>query len=195
MNDNILMLPEHKRLSELEGIIFDREGAHLAYLASLIPVGGTIVEIGSHKGKSACFMGSALRRVKNITSKIHCVDLWTLGTDSVQASQQSLNMFTKQILDMRLSDYIVSHMEDSIEFSKKWNTPIDLLFIDGEHHYEHVHSDWENFGKWVKKDGLVCFHDYVARHPDIQKVVNNEIPKNKWRFFARVDRMFTVQRM
>ena len=36
---------------------------------------------------------------------------------------------------------------------------IDFLFIDGDHSYEGVKSDFEMFSPLVKKGGTVCFHD------------------------------------
>jgi hypothetical protein len=38
---------------------------------------------------------------------------------------------------------------------------LDVLFIDGDHRYECVLSDWINYHKFVKKNGIVAFHDIV----------------------------------
>jgi cephalosporin hydroxylase len=38
---------------------------------------------------------------------------------------------------------------------------IDFLFIDGDHTYEGVKNDWEMYSPFVKKRGLICFHDTV----------------------------------
>lgn len=43
--------------------------------------------------------------------------------------------------------------------------PVDFLFIDGDHSYEGVRLDWENFGPLVRQGGLVAFHD-ICRHSD-----------------------------
>lgn len=39
---------------------------------------------------------------------------------------------------------------------------IDFLFIDGAHTYEAVSNDWNNYKKYLAKDGLVAFHDIVG---------------------------------
>jgi predicted O-methyltransferase YrrM len=37
--------------------------------------------------------------------------------------------------------------------------PIDLLFIDGDHRYEAVRSDFLNYRRLVREGGLIAFHD------------------------------------
>jgi predicted O-methyltransferase YrrM len=38
---------------------------------------------------------------------------------------------------------------------------LDYLFIDGDHRYEGVKSDFEMYGPLVRKGGLIAFHDIV----------------------------------
>jgi predicted O-methyltransferase YrrM len=37
--------------------------------------------------------------------------------------------------------------------------PLDLLFVDGSHRYEHVKRDFELYSPLVRRGGLVAFHD------------------------------------
>jgi len=46
---------------------------------------------------------------------------------------------------------------------KDIGTPIDLLFIDGDHRYEGAKADWERFSRWMRPGGLVVMHDIVSR--------------------------------
>jgi predicted O-methyltransferase YrrM len=39
--------------------------------------------------------------------------------------------------------------------------PIDVLFIDGDHSYEGVKADFENYSPLVRPGGLIAFHDIV----------------------------------
>ena len=43
-------------------------------------------------------------------------------------------------------------------------TPVDFLFIDGNHTYEGVKRDFELYSPCVRKGGLIAFHD-IAVHP------------------------------
>jgi len=46
---------------------------------------------------------------------------------------------------------------------KKWlgKSKIDVLFIDGDHSYQGVKADFENYSPMVRKGGLIIFHDIV----------------------------------
>lgn len=47
-------------------------------------------------------------------------------------------------------------------------TDIDFLFIDGDHSYEGVQKDFEMYSPFVKKGGIISFHDIVIseKHHD-----------------------------
>jgi len=42
---------------------------------------------------------------------------------------------------------------------------LDFLFIDGDHSYEGVKTDFELYSPLVKKGGIIGFHD-IAKHPE-----------------------------
>ena len=44
--------------------------------------------------------------------------------------------------------------------------PVDLLFIDGDHSYDGVRSDYEAYGRLVRPGGLIAFHDIVPGAPE-----------------------------
>ncbi len=46
--------------------------------------------------------------------------------------------------------------------------PIDLLFIDGDHAYEGVKQDWEQYSALVRPGGMVVFHDIAGNYDDTQ---------------------------
>lgn len=47
--------------------------------------------------------------------------------------------------------------------------PFDFLHIDGNHDYEAVRSDWENYSPMVRPGGLVALHDLLT--PGVSRVV------------------------
>ncbi len=42
--------------------------------------------------------------------------------------------------------------------------PLDFLFIDGDHSYQGVLRDFQMYSPFVRKEGLVAFHDIVPDH-------------------------------
>jgi len=69
-------------------------------------------------------------------------------------------------------EIIFIHGESSV-VSKIWDTPIDLLFIDGAHHFEGIKRDTESWWPKVKKGGVALFHDYEGMNaPDISKYLD-----------------------
>ena len=43
---------------------------------------------------------------------------------------------------------------------------LDFLFIDGDHRYEGVRSDFETYVSLMRPGGIIAFHDIVAPRPD-----------------------------
>jgi cephalosporin hydroxylase len=56
-----------------------------------------------------------------------------------------------------------SHHAATYERVKAWldGDQLDFLFIDGDHSYEGVKSDYETYGPLVRTGGLIAFHDIV----------------------------------
>jgi len=207
-NNKLLELPNKETLRSIEGAILDVEGEHLAYMASLVPNNGIVVELGSYKGKSACYIGSALKYCEKKNVFLHCVDLWTKGDINKQYSVtnplrnygvmyhslRAHKKFNSQTTRVGITDLIVTHMIDTTELSKSWDKPIDFLFIDANHLYEGVHADWENWNGFVKKGGYVAFHDYKKLWKDVQRVVDTEVDYEKWERFAQVISLCTIKK-
>ncbi len=93
----------------------------------------------------------------------------------------SLCLSEKEMLELGMhAGTIAAHMQfskgltnvtqlrgDSRSFDfKKLNRKFDLIFIDGDHHYEFIKSDTENVFRYLVHDkSMVVWHDY-GFHPD-----------------------------
>lgn len=113
--------------------------------ASKLHNGAVIVEIGVANGKTAATFLCAIDGKKIAYTG---VDNWSLTGNYEQVKNQldSLNIpHTLVVADSR---------------TLAWDTPIDLLLIDGGHEESCVKPDCEHWVHWVKPGGLVMFHDY-----------------------------------
>jgi predicted O-methyltransferase YrrM len=66
------------------------------------------------------------------------------------------------------------------DFSPYFNK-MDIVFIDGAHHYNTVKSDSENALKMAKPDGIIIWHDFAiyGDYNDVTRAVLDCIPSDK----------------
>jgi len=196
---DLLITPQHKDVLSLDGPISSDEGAHLAYLASQIPQGGTVVEIGTNEGKSASFIAFGLRHAGNITAKVHCVDLWSLGGPTQQHNYRDPHKQAKFEANrdrLGLNGVLIAHRAESTQFAKTWTEAIDLLFIDAGHTYEALHADYDAWNGFVPVGGFIAFHDYMDMWPGVKRVLDEEVfPDLRWRHWQTVYRLKSARRV
>lgn len=126
----------------------------------------TIVEVGNyHGGTLSYWMRFAQPGSKIITIDSFCytghpsetqnlINLWQGWTsESITLENFVTPSNDPQFLKM-FGPYIASVSENKF---------IDFLFIDGDHSYEGVKSDFINYGKYVRSGGIIALHDINAR--------------------------------
>jgi predicted O-methyltransferase YrrM len=122
-----------------------------------------IVEIGSARGFSTCAMAlgcSENRQGKVFAIDPHQMNEWTdLGTQG-----QTYEFLTSRLREYGLTQYCDVLRNTSREAAANWATPIDLLFIDGDHTLAGVREDYELFSPWMRSEGLIAFHDTTWEH-------------------------------
>jgi predicted O-methyltransferase YrrM len=205
MSEQLLELYMQKEIDELETTgseqrpgISDIEARHLQWLASQVPMGGAIVEIGSYRGKSTCAMGCACLLSGNHSVKIWAVDLWTLGGSKHHRyhTEETWKIFNEQVEKMGLKSIIKPVMMDSRAAAHRRRHPIDLLFIDGDHRYKGVRQDYLLWNPFIPKGGRIAFHDYNARFPGVTQMIDEIlIPSGLWADFHTYDRIFSAVRL
>lgn len=119
-----------------------------------------IVELGSYYGCSTFAFMQAIKD-ENLDTKVYAIDTWA-GDDFTKTdykenvylafSDIANSCFKNNNLIMlrKTFDEAVEEFEDK---------SIELLHIDGSHHYEDVKHDFETWISKVKDDGVVFFHD------------------------------------
>ena len=59
-----------------------------------------------------------------------------------------------------------------------WEKKIDILHIDGLHHYDNCKNDYETWKKFVKKTGVIVFHDTMSYPNDVGRLFDEiNLPK------------------
>jgi len=151
---------------------------HLTYdevitLNSLAKGRFTVLEIGSYLGASAYCFGDALRR-NTEPSKLICIDTWNNdsmsegGRDTFSEFEENTSNFRTLITPLRGFSF------DLVEDVSKLVEHVDLLFIDGDHSYSGVKSDWDNYKFLLRSGSVVAFHDW-GWAAGVQKVVKEDV--------------------
>lgn len=89
---------------------------------------------------------------------------------------------------------------DSRDYKFSWG--IDFLFVDGDHHYETIKADIENWKGRINKNGIIMFHDYKPKARDLGtmpwlkgvKRAVDEWDKQDFLEIGRVDSIITYER-
>lgn len=128
-----------------------------------------VLEIGVHKGYS--------------------LEVWrkAFGKDCIIAGiDNDLRFFDKSLGPCEL--YLIeqnSHSEKTLELTKHFfaDLPIDFLFIDGDHMYNSVKSDFELYSPLVRKGGIIAFHDATLKdNPSVEVYKFIEEIQNKYTY-------------
>lgn len=144
------------------GFLTEREGRFLALLAACTPAQGTILEIGSYKGKSTVGLASVAQRYG--LGPVVAVDPHSAPavTDYGHGSRQSSwDDFRATLRAAGVEGTVEAHRAYSRELARDWKRPIRLLWIDGDHTYQGAKEDIDLFGSHVVPNGVVAFHDVL----------------------------------
>lgn len=155
------------------------------WFANIIPNNGLFVEIGSWTGRSACFLGGEMIKL-NKQFKIECIDLWPDDINTLPFNTNIKDRFVNgELYKIFLSntkpfEQNISHKRSSSYDASFYyeNNSIDILFIDGNHSYDGVKSDIENYIKKIKKNGIISGHDYSSKWPGVVRAVNEKFGKD-----------------
>jgi len=111
-----------------------------------------IVDLGVDYGYST--FSFAIPRI----GKVYGIDNFS-GDDFIGHSSRQYDfvMMKREKLHLGENVEIIKGTFDDV--AKTWDKSIDILHIDGSHHYEDVKKDFETWSKFVKDDGVILLHD------------------------------------
>jgi len=132
-------------------------------------------EIGTWRGESVANVASVAKHCT--TLNLPDTDMLAMGLDKNYV--QSHRFFSKQLSN-------TTHLQgNSLSYDyTTLNKKFDLVFIDGDHHYESVKSDTMNAFKLLKDEhSIIVWHDYGNNPTDVRwdvlKGIMAGTPENK----------------
>jgi cephalosporin hydroxylase len=125
------------------------------------------LEIGCYAGGSACLL------LQRPYTKVISIDLgYPISKKIVEDNVNNLNIHKNEYFYIEgNSNHIgtIKSLEEILNGEK-----IDILFIDGDHTFSGVLSDFEKYEKFVNNGGYVVFDDYAdyKYSPDVKRAVD-----------------------
>lgn len=164
----------------------------------------TVVEIGTYEGSSAVVLAQAMEP----DATLHLIDSYE-GNALLfgwKGTEQATRRVMARATRVRGGPRVEWHIARSAAVAEKWSTPIDLLFIDGDHSEEGTRGDWDAFSPHVVVGGAVIFHDARHGHPGgseagpgptvvVDSLFRGERALPGWRIAHEVDSSVAVERV
>lgn len=126
-------------------------------LASLTK--GNILEIGSWRGRSACFLAQGIKDSGGAsTRKLICLD-WFKG-DSTGGNDPSKEIMIESLNKFKVADLVTIFDHDMLKFDFKSNiNDIDLVFYDADHRTRPTATVLKNIHSLINDKCIVAVHD------------------------------------
>lgn len=178
---------------DIKGFLDPNEAALLYRLASEVPAGGTIVEIGSYQGKSTVCLGLG---AKISGARVYAID----PHEDVQESEnthygaENYAALLKNLIEFNVADVVRVVARSGTDTYQGWNEWIDLLFIDACHEYQAVRGDFDLWNHYVR-DGLIAMHDTTGNHPGVTQALNEILAAGEWEIIERADATAVLRRV
>jgi predicted O-methyltransferase YrrM len=141
----------------------------------------TYLEIGSYCGASALLMLS-----HPLKTEVVCIDPLNLPSDHYAGNKSQEETLYDNLSRLGKSqdfEIIKSTSQDPclVEALFRQGISIDILFIDGDHRFSSVVSDFLIYEPLVSPGGYIVFDDYhdPVHSPEVHHAVNELVAKNK----------------
>jgi len=197
--------------TNIEGWLSLPEVSLLHKIAKSLPNRSKVLEIGCYGGFSTAVILDALKESNSILYSIDPFDYdmdrqkkEIDSTKNIISKELGLEYFIYKPSMESVSKLLKSYgfqnfrliQDYSYKVSKKWKHKLDMLWIDGNHDYPEVKRDYLDWSPFLKKGGVIVFHDanklnksnywHWGLHGPT-RVAREYIKKPKWININRVD--------
>lgn len=164
-------------MDAIKGFMPENEGQALAEAARDAPAETPALEVGSYCGKSAVYIGTALKARGGTLFTVdhhrgseenqpgwehHDADTW----DEEAGAMDTLPFLRRSIRLAGLEDVVIPIVGASAHIASHWQTPLGFLFIDGGHSIEPALADYNSWTPFVCTGGTLAIHDVFENPAD-----------------------------
>ena len=183
-------------LEPLRGGIRADEGLLLARLAANCG-DGCIVEVGSFRGKSAVAIALGVRNASGARPEIFCIEPHRpfIGVFGGQFGPADRGKFYRTMLRTGVVEDVALINLTSREVTPGWHKPVGFLFIDGDHTYPGVRSDFELWKPHLLPGAIVAFDD--ATRPDCGpfRLIREILGEGEFKEIERVNKIVVLRKI
>jgi hypothetical protein len=181
----------------IEGWLSRDQGARLWFAASKVPAGGSIVEIGSFRGRSAVVLASAAADgVRIVAIDPHAGGDRGPGEIRPQAERGDADNVAF-FANLRRAG-----VEDRVRLIRKMSGDalgdvageVDLLYIDGAHRYSPASDDITRWGARVRLGGSLLIHDSFNAIGVTAALLRLVVFGGSWRILGRTGSLVEYRR-
>ena len=155
---------------QVKGFLEKQEAESLYQSAKKVLFSRTLLEIGSYCGKSAVYLGTAVKENNQI---LYSIDHHK-GSEEQQPGEEffdpdllnetgkginTLPFFLETLDKADLRDNVVPIVSTSVEASEVWSKPLAMVFIDGGHSDQAANDDYDFWHPHIIEGGLLAIHD------------------------------------
>ena len=164
-------------INKVKGFLDPKEGEALFNFAKQYTLNGSCLEIGSYCGKSAVYLGKA---VKENGQRLYSIDHHK-GSEEQQPGEEyfdpdlinrdgdgidTLPFFLETIKKSDLEGFVIPIVSTSEEAYEDLNINFDMVFIDGGHSMEAALCDYRSWASHVVLGGILAIHDIFPNPAD-----------------------------
>ena len=162
---------------QVKGFLEKQEAESLYQFAKKYSSLGPCLEIGSYCGKSAVYLGAAVKENNQI---LYSIDHHK-GSEEQQPEEEffdldlldetgkginTLPFFLETLDKAGLRDNVVPIVSTSLEASEVWSEPLAMVFIDGGHSDQAANDDYDFWHPHIMQGGLLAIHDVFPNPED-----------------------------
>jgi len=157
-------------------------------LASRLPQGSSVVEIGCYLGASTCYLAAGLT---HRNGHLTCIDTWQNET-MPGGTRDTFLEFRENTAPLASMITCVRKRMADVEAADLPNT-CSLAFIDGDHSFDAVSADVSRISHCVPEDGIVAFHDAVW-FPGVSRAIGTLLTSGAWTLAGKVENLVWLKR-
>lgn len=142
-----------QRAAEVPGWCTPEQARALWDAAGRLPGASTVLEIGSHQGRSTIVLASALQASGGT---VIAVDPFVEGR--LFGGQTTRGLFEKHLVEAGVTEVVELQVAYSTELRPRWDKPLALVYVDGKHDFWTVRDDLR-WGDHLPEGGDLLIHD------------------------------------